>query len=108
MHLLEKDIEAYLVKSIQQRGGLCWKFVSPSQRGVPDRWCTCLGFQFFVELKAPHHKRRKDEALQKEVHKKMAQQGVRVYVLETKKDIDLLMRHLDAGIFPKENHFGRL
>ncbi|MDE5757814.1 MAG: hypothetical protein K2H85_04295 [Allobaculum sp.] len=73
------------------------------------RSLVCLPrIQFFAELKAPHHKRRKDEALQKEIHKKMTQQGVKVYVLETKEDIDLLLRHLDVGILPKENHFGRL
>ncbi len=106
--MIEKDVEAYLVKRIQERKGLCWKFTSPSQRGVPDRWCACLGRQFFVELKAPNHKKRKDETLQKEIHKKMKSHGVKVYVLETKEDVDLLMRHLDAGIFPKESHFGRL
>ena len=33
----EKQIEKYLRLRIEERGGVCLKFVSPGQDGVPDR-----------------------------------------------------------------------
>ena len=52
--MLEKDIERYLVKSVQAIGGKAYKFVSPSNRGVSDR-IVCLpdGTTHFIELKRP-------------------------------------------------------
>ena len=49
----ESEIEARLVKLVRGRGGLCYKFVSPGNRGVPDRIViTPDGRVFFVELKS--------------------------------------------------------
>lgn len=51
--MLEKEIEERLVKEVEKRGGLCFKFVSPSNPGVPDRIViTPAGRIVFVELKA--------------------------------------------------------
>lgn len=33
----EKAIEQYLVKKVREAGGTAYKFVSPGNRGVPDR-----------------------------------------------------------------------
>lgn len=51
--MLEKNIEAHLVKSVRRIGGVAYKFTSPAQRGVADR-VVCLpdGSTWFVELKA--------------------------------------------------------
>lgn len=108
MRETEKDIEAYLIAQVSKRDGLCWKFTSPGRRGVPDRWCAVCGFQFFAELKGPRHKARSDEKLQKAIHEKMARRNVKTYVLETKQDIDLLMRYLDNSILPEVRYFARL
>lgn len=50
--MLEKDIERYLVKVVKEMGGVAYKFVSPSNRGVSDR-IVCLpdGSTWFIELK---------------------------------------------------------
>ena len=50
--MLEKEIEAYFVKSVKSLGGLAFKFNSLSNRGVSDR-IVCLpnGETWFVELK---------------------------------------------------------
>ena len=104
----EKDIENYLTQQVRKAGGICWKFTSPGTRGVPDRYCAVMGKSFFAELKRPNHKRRHDEMLQKERHKALASQGVKVYVLETKQDIDLLFRWLTHGLLPEVSHFGHL
>lgn len=50
--MLESEIERRMVKLVKQRGGLCYKFVSPSNPGVPDRIIiTPDGRVVFVELK---------------------------------------------------------
>ncbi|WP_249311806.1 VRR-NUC domain-containing protein [Congzhengia minquanensis] len=50
--MLEKEIERRMVQMVKQRGGLCYKFVSPSNPGVPDRIIiTPDGKIIFVELK---------------------------------------------------------
>ena len=50
--MLEKEIERRMALMIKQRGGLCYKFVSPSNPGVPDRIIiTPEGRIVFVELK---------------------------------------------------------
>ena len=33
----ESSIETHLVRMVRDRGGLCFKFVSPGNPGVPDR-----------------------------------------------------------------------
>lgn len=49
---LERDVEAYFVKSVASIGGKAYKFHSLSNRGVSDR-IVCLpnGETWFVELK---------------------------------------------------------
>lgn len=50
--MLERDIEAYLVKRCKEIGALCDKFTSPQRRSVPDRMITFSGRVLFIELKA--------------------------------------------------------
>lgn len=48
----ESTIEARLVREVRKRGGLCYKFVSPDNAGVPDRIViTPDGRTIYVELK---------------------------------------------------------
>ena len=50
--MLESEIERRMVRLVRERGGLCYKFVSPSNPGVPDRIIiTPEGRVVFVELK---------------------------------------------------------
>lgn len=50
--MLERDIETRMVKAVKERGGLCYKFISPNNPGVPDRIIiTPNGKIVFVELK---------------------------------------------------------
>lgn len=49
----ESTIEKRLVRGVEERGGLCYKFVSPGNRGVPDRIViTPDGQTYYVELKS--------------------------------------------------------
>ncbi len=66
--MLEKTIEAALVRRVKYLGGLCEKFTSPNRRAVPDRIVTLPGGRIiFVELKAPG---RKPTALQSADHER--------------------------------------
>jgi len=49
--MLEKNVEQHLVKCCKKIGAYTRKFVSPSQRGVPDRIVVYKGVVYFVELK---------------------------------------------------------
>jgi hypothetical protein len=50
----ESTIENRFRNEVQKRGGKALKFVSPGNRGVPDRIVLLPGVQtVFVELKAP-------------------------------------------------------
>lgn len=54
MSILEKDIEKRLVREVKKLGGLCLKWVSPGNSGVPDRIVLMPGGKaIFVELKRP-------------------------------------------------------
>lgn len=48
----ESQIESYLVRKVKDQGGLCYKFISPGNPGVPDRIViTPEGRTIYVELK---------------------------------------------------------
>mgnify|MGYP004702544923 CR=1 FL=1 len=48
----ESYIEGYLVRKVREQGGLCYKFTSPGNPGVPDRLIITPGGRvIFVELK---------------------------------------------------------
>ncbi|MDE5877548.1 MAG: hypothetical protein K2H47_08675 [Muribaculaceae bacterium] len=54
----ERTIESYLVRKVEQAGGLCLKYYNPGQRGYPDRICMMRDRQgaalsVWVEVKAP-------------------------------------------------------
>ena len=51
---LEKEIEAKLVDTVKDHGGLCLKWVCPGWAGVPDRIVLLPGGRaLFIELKRP-------------------------------------------------------
>lgn len=50
-HELESDVEAAILKAARRLGWLCWKFVSPGHKGVPDRILMRKGRVIFLEVK---------------------------------------------------------
>ena len=51
---LESSIEGYAVKEFKKRGWIFWKFTSPNNRSVPDRFVGLPGgVAVFIEFKAP-------------------------------------------------------
>lgn len=87
----ETVVEKYLRKRCQENGFLCYKFVSPSNNGVPDRVLIGHGMTLFVELKAPGKKPRE---LQNIVFERMREHGAIVHVIDTKEGVDQLMHDL--------------
>ena len=52
MQKRERDVEAWLRKQVEKLGGKAMKFVSPGNKGVPDRIAILPGGQvWFIELK---------------------------------------------------------
>lgn len=84
--MLEKHIEAALVRRVKKLGGLCEKFTSPSARSVPDRIVTMPGgVIIFVELKATG---KKPTELQERDHARRRALGCDVRVINTKEGAD--------------------
>lgn len=75
----EREIEGRLRDGVKKLGGLCYKFVSPGNRGVPDRIIILPGgVVYFVELKTEVGRLSKLQCLQL---KRMERLGVPVRVL---------------------------
>jgi hypothetical protein len=88
--MLEKQVEATLVRRVKELGGLCEKFVSPGRRSVPDRIITLPnGRIVFVELKAPN---KAPTELQRRDHERRRALGCDVRVIDNIED---------ARVFPK-------
>lgn len=92
--MLERDIEAYLVKRCKEIGALCDKFVSPQRRSVPDRLITFGGRVLFVELKATG---KKPTEAQVRDHERRRAAGAIVLWLDSKEQVDWLLRDLVGG-----------
>jgi len=90
--MLEKNIEAHLVKRVKEIGGMAYKFVSPAHRGVADR-VVCLpnGVVWFVELKAPGGRL---SPLQKVFEDDMARLRQRYVCLWSKEQVDAWVKEL--------------
>ncbi len=79
--MLEKDIEKDLVRAVKDLGGLALKFISPGNRGVPDRIVLLPpGRVYFVELKAPG---RPYGPLQRWWRDKLRVLGFKVYKIDS-------------------------
>lgn len=48
---LEREIEKKIRAEAIRLGWLCWKFVSPGLKGVPDRFFARKGRVIFIEVK---------------------------------------------------------
>lgn len=76
----ESSIETRLVRMVRDRGGLCFKFVSPGNPGVPDRIViTPTGRTVYVELKTEVGRLA---AIQKWQHEEMRKRGADVRTLK--------------------------
>ena len=91
--MLERDIEAHLVKRCKDIEALCDKFTSPSRRNVPDRVLTYWSMVIFVELKATG---KKPTAAQKRDHARRIDAGATVVWTDSIEGVDLIISCLRA------------
>ena len=76
----DSSIESKLVRMVRERGGLCFKFVSPGNPGVPDRIViTPAGRTVYVELKTEVGRLA---AIQKWQHEELRKRGADVRTLK--------------------------
>jgi hypothetical protein len=86
--VLEKDIEAHLVKHIATQGGLAYKFSSPARRSVPDRLVLLPGGEiYFVECKAPG---KKPTPAQTREHEQLRTLGFNVRIIDSREAVNHL------------------
>lgn len=89
----EKTIEQYAVKEAKARGGIAFKFASPSTKGVPDRLIVLpSGRVGFLELKSSIGKPTK---LQKYWLKYLEKLGCYTGVANSKKTVEQFMDTLE-------------
>jgi len=88
--MLERQIEAYLVKQVKDLGGIAYKFVSPAHRGVADRIVVLPGGGVvFVELKTETGKLT---PLQEQFAKDRTRLGQNYIVLRSREEVDAFIR----------------
>lgn len=88
----ESQIEKSLVKRVRDCGGLCYKFVSPNNPGVPDRIIiTREGRTVYVELKTEVGRLAKIQQWQIE---QMRKRGADVRVARGIDEVKALVREL--------------
>ena len=90
----ERKIEEKLRKTVRQKGGLCWKFISPGNAGVPDRIVLMPdGKMAFVELKAPGKKPRPLQLKRKRMLERL---GFPVYVVDNIEQIGGILDEIQS------------
>lgn len=92
--MLERDIEAYLVKRCKEIGALVDKFTSPQRRSVPDRIIIYGGRVLFVELKATG---KKPTEAQVRDHERRRAAGAEVVWLDSCEAVDEVCEALSKG-----------
>lgn len=89
--ITEKDIEQYLVRKATQIGALVRKAQWVGHNHCPDRLLMLPSVTVWVEVKAPSKKPR---AGQDREHKRMADHGQIVFVVDSHESVDQLIERL--------------
>lgn len=88
----ESTLERRLVREVKRIGGQAPKWVSPGNRGVPDRLVILPGGRtIYVEMKAPG---KPLEPLQEKWAKTLRGLGHAVYKLDCNDDIDRFIKEV--------------
>lgn len=95
----ESPIESYLVKLVEKAKGRAYKWVSPGNKGIPDRIVLLEGVAFFVETKATNGRL---STLQKVQHKKLTSLEFTPVVINSKEQAKLWVE-LQVAILKRMN-----
>lgn len=98
--MLEKEVEAKLVRGVKQLGGIAYKFVSPGNSGVPDRIVVLPGGRVeFVELKS---KTGRLSSIQKRQIARLESAGKKVQVLYGEDDVAAFLLSWGRVLLPEK------
>lgn len=90
----ENKIERYLRKQVKAAGGVCYKWVSPGQRYVPDDIVMFpVARMCFVETKMDGKKPSKGQA---RMHAKLWRMGFPVVIIDSKPLVDSFVARFSA------------
>lgn len=99
--MTERDLEKLLIKKVKKRGGLCLKFVSPGQSGVPDRivilpdsWIGANTPIAFVEVKKPGEGELRP--LQRYWLNRLSEYGLLVYLLDSEEMLERILFDIES------------
>lgn len=96
----ESAIEARLVREVKKRGGLCYKFTSPGNPGVPDRIVILPGgTTVYVELKTEIGRLAKVQKWQIE---ELRRRGAVVRVLKGMDQVLAFLEEVDKDVLQAE------
>jgi hypothetical protein len=85
MEQIEKNIEKFFTTTVRMMGGLCYKWTSPNQRGVPDRIAFLpYGLIIVAEIKKPDGKL---SPLQEKVIRMLRERETEVVVIKSFEDV---------------------
>lgn len=87
----ESEIERHLCEQVHQWGGEVRKLKWINRRGAPDRIVMMQGKTIFVELKAPGEKPKPHQIRE---HKRLHAMGQKVFVIDTKEQVNDLMKEI--------------
>lgn len=88
----ESTLERRLVREVERIGGRAPKWVSPGNRGVPDRIVILPGGRtIFVEMKKPGESL---EPLQRKWAKELIGMGHEVYKIDSEDQVDWFIREV--------------
>lgn len=91
----ESTIEARLAREVKKLGGLCYKFTSPGNPGVPDRIVILPnGRTVYIELKTEIGRLAK---IQKWQIKEMQKRGADVRVLKGIDQVNAFLEEVRSG-----------
>lgn len=91
----ESTIEARLVREVKKRGGLCYKFTSPGNPGVPDRIAILPGGRtVYIELKTEIGRLANAQKWQID---EMRKRGAEVRVLKGMDQVLEFLKEVDSG-----------
>ncbi|NTZ20916.1 VRR-NUC domain-containing protein [Paenibacillus sp. JMULE4] len=91
----ESMLERRLVREVERIGGLAPKWVSPGNRGVPDRIVILPGGRtVYVEMKAPG---KPLEPLQAKWARTLRKMGHQVYKIDSDADIDQFIAEVSSN-----------
>lgn len=92
--MLEKEFESKMTDIVKSLGGLCLKFESPGNTGVPDRLVIGThGNIYFVEMKRPSQSRT--AAKQNYWKDKLTKHGCKSFIIHNEEELDKFLRLLE-------------